>query len=162
MTEEKEEAVRHIVKLYEEHLKDVLEVEDNFSLGILPKKVKEAVELTIAKTPQFSNIAGLATANYVISHIVGQCRPRINEVAYSSDLLGASIYTILVSNSGTGKSSSVNTLLKACNPAIELVESKRIERNEHRAKMIALRENRTEDPNAQLEDLEPTDWQDLV
>ena len=162
MTEEKEEAVRHIVNLYEEHLKDVLEVEDNFSLNMLPKKVKEAVDLTIAKTPQFSNIAGLATANYVISHIVGQCRPRINEVAYSSDLLGASIYTILVSNSGTGKSSSVNTLLKACNPAIELVESKRIERNEHRAKMIALREKRTEDPNAQLEDLEPTDWQDLV
>ena len=160
--EERRQAISHIVNLYEEKLQDVIKVEDTFNLSRLPESVQAITNLTIAKTPSFSTIVGLSTANYVMSHVIGQCRPRINANEYSSDLLGLNTYTVVVAKSGAGKSSSTNTLLKACEPALNLVIEKRRENLVRIAKNLALRDKRVDQPNFQLEDLTPLDYEDLI
>ena len=60
----------------------------SFDTTILPPVMQKMIKLAIAKTPSFSNISALAVANFVLGHLFGQLRPRINDPMYSDDEIG--------------------------------------------------------------------------
>ena len=143
---ERVEAIQHLIQQYESELGDVLHTSDKFELDRLPPVVRKATELVVAKAPKFSNIAALGMANHALSHTIGQCRPYIDDIVYSSSHIGLSTYSVILSGSGSGKSSSYNNLLNTFKPAIEMINSERRKDQYETAKAIALREIQKEDP----------------
>ena len=160
--EERQEAIRHIVKLYETELADVIKTGDKFEVKRLPPVIRKAISLVVAKSPAFSNISACTTANYVFTHLVGQLRPKINDIVYSNDTLGINYYGVNIASSGSGKDSSYNTLMSACSTAFTLIEQERKDHEEARAKRITLRIRQQEDPNITEADLVYADYSEMI
>ena len=72
----------------------------SFDITLLPPIMQKMIQLAIAKTPSFSNISALAVANFVLGHLFGQLRPRINDPMYSDDEIGINTYSIVLARSG--------------------------------------------------------------
>ena len=155
---EREDAIRLIIKLYENELKDVLTVGDRFDVSRLPPIIQDGIKLAVAKSPSFSNISACTTANFVFMHLLAQLRPKINDMTYSNDLLGINYYAINISGSGSGKDSTTSTITGACGTAFKLIEDERKRIEEDRARAIALREKRKDNPNATDADIEYNDY----
>jgi len=160
--EERIEAIKKIVILYEEELKDSIKVDEKFDVTRLPSTIQKGIKLVTAKAPTFSNISACTTVNYVFMHMIGQLRPVINDVIYSNDTLGLNYYAINIAASGGGKDSSRNTMMSACKTAFDIIHKEREDQEIARAKNIALREKIKDEPNAQIEDLQYTDYVDFV
>ena len=160
--EERTEAIEKIVKLYEIELQDCITVGEKFDVTRLPKVIQKGIRLVTAKSPTFSNISACTTVNYVFMHLLGQLRPVINDIVYSNDTLGLNYYAINIAASGGGKDSSRNTMMAACKTAFDLIHKEREDQEIDRAKRIALAEKIKEDPNAQIDDLQYSDYIDFV
>lgn len=98
--EQRIEAVKKLVALYEIELKDHLKVGEEFDITRLPSIIQDAINLVTAKSPAFSNISAATTVNYLFMHLVSQLRPTINDITYSPDTLGINYYGINLSPSG--------------------------------------------------------------
>lgn len=147
------EAIKNLISLYERDLGSILEVGSRFDITKLPIQIQDIIKVITAKAPSFSNIAALGVANYGISHTLGQLRPKINSPVYSSNMIGANVYSIIISNSGTGKSSSASAVLSAFEPALQLIEGQRKQKQIELAKEIALQNARQDDPKLTLNDI---------
>lgn len=147
------EAIKNLITLYERDLGSVLDVGSRFDISRLPIQIQDIIKVITAKAPSFSNIAALGVANYGISHLLGQLRPKINSHIYSSNLIGCNIYSIVISNSGTGKSSSANAVLSAFEPAFQLIEGQRKFKQLELAKEIALQNARQDDSKLTIADI---------
>lgn len=147
------EAIKNLITLYERDLGSILEVGSKFDISKLPAPIQDIIKVVTAKAPSFSNIAALGVANYGMSHVLGQLRPRINSPVYSSNMIGVNAYSIIISNSGTGKSSSASAVLSAFEPALQLIEGQRKQKQIELAKEIALQNARQDDPKLTLNDI---------
>jgi len=94
---------------------------DRFDTTVLPQIMQDIVKLAVAKTPSFSNISAVAVANFVLSHMFGMLRPKINDSVYSDDTIGINTYTIIIARSGMGKDSTYQALTKASFQASEYI-----------------------------------------
>jgi len=137
----------NLVNQYEEHLQKVIHIDDRFDLNRLPDIIKQTVQVITTTSPGFSNTAALAAASHVMSHMLSQPRPVIDDLTVSRDKVPTNNYFIILSSSGSGKSKSVKTLNKAYQPAKELVDSKRKEAMERKAKAQALAALQEEHPD---------------
>lgn len=147
------EAIKNLIQLYERDLGPILSVGSKFDIDRLPTEIQDIVKVVTAKAPSFSNIAALGVANYGIAHTLGQLRPKINSTVYSSNLIGANVYSIIISNSGTGKSSSANAVLSAFEPALQMIEQQRKQTQLNQAKQIALQNAQKDDPKLTINDI---------
>ena len=145
--EERLKAIQKLVALYREELKDDLKVENEFDVSRLPLIIQDSIRLVTAKSPAFSNISAATTVNYLYMHLVSQLRPTINDIVYSPDTLGINYYGINLSPSGNGKDASLNTMKSACKTAFDLIHQERKDLEIARAKSIALRALKAENPN---------------
>jgi len=94
---------------------------DRFDTTVLPQIMQDIVKLAVAKTPSFSNISAVAVANFVLSHMFGMLRPKINDSVYSDDTIGINTYGIIISRSGSGKDSVYQAITKATFQASEYI-----------------------------------------
>jgi hypothetical protein len=161
-TEERLVAIKHIVKLFEVELKDIISVDDRFDITRLPSIIQDVIKLATAKSPAFSNISACTTGNTVFMHLLAQLRPKINDITYSNDILGINYLGINIAGSGSGKDSTYSTISKACDTAFKLITQERKDQEEKRARSIALREKRKDDPNAVDADLTYSDYFDFI
>ena len=95
---------------------------NSFDVKQLPPIIQKMIQLAIAKTPSFSNISALAVANFVLGHVFGQLRPRINDPMYSDDEIGINTYSIVLARSGGGKDSTYQALTKATQSATNFIK----------------------------------------
>lgn len=93
----------------------------SFDVTLLPPIMQKMIQLAIAKTPSFSNISALAVANFVLGHLFGQLRPRINDPMYSDDEIGINTYSIVLARSGGGKDSTYQALTKSTQLAADFI-----------------------------------------
>ncbi len=98
--EKRQKAVSKLITLYEKSLGSVLDTSHKFETHRLPQHIQDMLEVVVAKAPNFSNIAALATTNHVVAHVIGQTRAAINDPVFSADHIGINIYTCLLSGSG--------------------------------------------------------------
>ncbi len=159
---ERRKAIQHLVDQYETELGSILDTSEKFETHRLPQHIQDILEIVVAKTPSFSNIAALATVNYSISHILGQTRAEIDDLVYSHDRIGINTYTVVISGSGSGKSSSTNHTLKLFKPAIELIEAKRRESEIKRAIAIALKEAQKEEARITEDQITPDQYEQYM
>lgn len=157
-SDERKAALEHLVAQYEELLHDIVKVGPTFEVERLPQVIQDSIALVTAKAPGFSNIAAVTVSNFTYSHLISQMRIRINDQVYSPDTLGLGSFSILLSPSGSGKSSSANALNRVCHTANTLIEGRRKQEATERAKERALHEVRKDKPDAQLEDLTFQDY----
>ena len=148
--------------MYERDLTDVLEVGQHFDITRLPEHIQDIIKVVTAKAPSFSNVAALGVVNYGIAHVIGQLRPRINSPVYSSNQIGCNVYSMIISNSGAGKSSSVNTIMEAFAPALEIIDQQRMVKQIELAKQVALATFKKDDPKLQLEDITESMYQQYL
>ena len=160
--EKRRQDLQTLVHEYQTILKDVIKKEDAFDITRLPKHIQDSVQLVTAKAPAFSNIAALTTVNYVYAHVVAQLRARINDPSYSTDVLGVNYYGVLLSSSGTGKSSSYNAVMSVCKTGLDLIEEARQEDINDKARALAYKELLKDNENAILADIGFSDYCDYV
>ena len=68
-------------------------------------------------------------------------------------MIGINAYSIIISNSGTGKSSSASAVLSAFEPALQLIEGQRKQKQIELAKEVALQNARQDDPKLTINDI---------
>jgi len=151
--EERLKAIKQLVNLYEVELKEDIKVGEDFDITRLPSIIQDSIRLVTAKSPAFSNISAATTVNYLYMHLVSQLRPTINDIVYSPDNLGINYYGINLSPSGNGKDASLNTMKSACKTAFDLIFRERQDQEAQRAKSIALRELRKDNPTMTEDDI---------
>lgn len=151
--QQRTEAIKNLITLYERDLGSILDVGTKFDLNRLPTQIQDIVKVVTAKAPSFSNVSAISVVNYGISHVLGQLRPKINSTVYSSSLIGCNIYSINISPSGSGKSSSVNAMLDAFSPALTMIEQVRKQDQLLIAKNAALQNALQSDPKLTINDI---------
>ena len=120
---------------------------NRFDVTQLPTVIQDMVKLATAKTPSFSNISAVAVSNFVLSHLFGQLRPRINDPIYSDDQIGINTYSIIISRSGSGKDSTYQALSKTTSEAHEFINKQLLMEIEEKARMKYIREAKKTTPN---------------
>lgn len=120
---------------------------NRFDVTQLPTVIQDMVKLATAKTPSFSNVSAVAVSNFVLSHLFGQLRPRINDSIYSDDQIGINTYSIIISRSGSGKDSTYQALSKTTSEAHELVSKQLLMEIEEKARMKYIRDAKKTTPN---------------
>ena len=120
---------------------------NQFDVTQLPTVIQDMVKLATAKTPSFSNISAVAVSNFVLSHLFGQLRPRINDPIYSDDQIGINTYSIIISRSGSGKDSTYQALSKTTSEAHELINKQLLMELEEKARMKYIRDAKKTAPN---------------
>lgn len=133
-----------------------------FDVSMLPKVLQAMVKLATAKTPSFSNISAVAVANFVLSHMFGQVRPKINDPIYSDDSIGINTYSIIISRSGSGKDSTYQALSKATKSAMELIEKQHQMELEDKARKKFIRDVKKSDPNFDESQVTYKDFEHLL
>jgi len=144
-SEQRRLALNKLVAEYEKALGSTIHVGPTFDTSRLPQPIAELVDYTAAKTPSFSNIAATTAVCHALAHTIGQARPYIDDLAFSSDHIGVNFYGVAISGSGAGKSSTTNGLLKLFKPALELVNEERLAAAKLLARKIALAEAQATD-----------------
>ncbi len=160
--DERREAVQHLVNLYQKELEKELAVDNKLDITRLPTIVQDGIKLVTAKSPAFSNISAATTVNYLYMHLVSQLRPTINDITYSPDNLGINYYGINLATSGSGKDASLNTMKAACKTAFDLIHTEREEQELERAKSIALREMKKDNPSATEDDITFANYEEYL
>ena len=135
---------------------------NQFDVSMLPKVLQAMVKLATAKTPSFSNISAVAVANFVLSHMFGQVRPKINDPIYSDDSIGINTYSIIISRSGSGKDSTYQALSKATKSAMELIEKQHQMELEDKARKKFIRDVKKSDPNFDESQVTYKDFEHLL
>jgi len=120
---------------------------NQFDTTQLPNIILDMVKIANAKTPSFSNISAIAVSNFVLSHMFGQLRPRINDPIYSDDEIGINTYSIIISRSGSGKDSTYKALMKAVAPAHEFIHKQQLIELEDKALAKFIREAKKTQPD---------------
>lgn len=165
MDKKKEQIVKEkletLIKLYEE--KPELAFLKEMSLTAydtskLPSVIKSMVELAIKRTA-FPTVSSLAIANFTLSHLFGQLRPKIVSNEYSPDTLGINTYTIVISRSGSSKDRTYNSLSKAACKALEYIENKKKIEAEETAKAHYIKINSKTDPDFDPQMVTRDDWE---
>lgn len=156
---ERKQAIQSLIDQYKKELGPIIEVGPRFDPTRLPQQIQDMLRLVVAKSPGFSNIAALGVTNFAIAHVLGQLRPKISDMAYSSNLIGCNVYSVIISSSGSGKSSSVNALLNTFKPALELVENERRKAYIIQARAMALADMQKEDKNITESQVTEADYQ---
>lgn len=120
---------------------------NQFDTTQLPDVIQDMVKLATAKTPSFSNISAVAVSNFILSHMFGQLRPRINDPIYSDDDIGINTYSIIISRSGSGKDSTYQALSKAVASAHEFIHKQQLIELEDKALAKFVREAKKTAPD---------------
>jgi hypothetical protein len=160
-----DERVKRIQKLiaeYRVNLAEDIRVSDKFEISRLPTAIQNVVQLVVADTPAFSNIAALLSVNYSIAQLIGQLRPVIDDSVYSRDRIGINTYNVLASGSGSGKSSSINKLADVFQPASYLIETIRQSKKVETAKTIAFDGFKKANPSLSKEDMQEGDYTEFI
>ena len=152
-------SIQSLISQYEQELGSTLNYESTFDSSRLPPFIKQVLDLVVAKTPSFSNVSALATANHALAHITSQTRARIDDLTFASSPIGANLYNVNVSGSGSGKSSTARYFDHLFKPALQLVNDYRNEAQIVQAKQIALKELQKDEPDLLLEHLKPVDYE---
>ena len=156
--EERVENLQRIITQYRTHLASYLQVGPKFDPTKLPPNIQNVLKLVTSDEPKFSNIAAIAVVNYSISHLIGQTRAAISDPIYSRDIILTNVYNMVVSNSGSGKSSSTNKLNSTLTPALELILTLRKEAKAERAKELAYNELKQDNPNLSIDTITEADY----
>lgn len=154
----------HLVELHEAspQLQFLKEMDkNNFNIDQLPSVVKDMVQLAITRTA-FPTVSSLAIANFVLSHLFGQLRPKINAPEYSTDVLGINTYSVVISRSGSSKDRTHGALTKAASKAIKYVEDKKKEEAESLAKAIYVKAMKKDNPDWDETSIIRDDWEPYV
>ena len=135
---------------------------DSFNTTVLPDIVQDMIRVANAKTPSFSNISALAVANFVLAHMFGQVRPRINDAIYSDDSIGLNVYNILISKSGSGKDSTYKALLKTTTKALELIHIQQMNEATEKARTKYIKDMKKSNPQFDESTVSPEDYAHLI
>ena len=94
------QALSALIAEYETMLGSTIKYEPTFDITRLPDIIQDLIKYTTAKAPAFSNIAACASVSNALSHIFGQTRPYIDDLAYTSDKIGVNSFFTVISGSG--------------------------------------------------------------
>lgn len=134
----------------------------SFDVTVLPPIMQKMIKLAIAKTPSFSNISALAVANFVLGHLFGQLRPRINDPIYSDDEIGINTYTIALSRSGSGKDSTYQALTKATQLASDFIANQVLMEAQESARAKYIKDMTKGNPEFDESKVQLADYEDYI
>ena len=134
----------------------------SFDVTLLPPVIQQMIQLAIAKTPSFSNISALAVANFVLGHLFGQLRPRINDPMYSDDEIGINTYSIVLARSGGGKDSTYQALTKATQLAADFISEQTALEAQELARTKYLKDMKKGNPEFDESKVQLADYEDYI
>jgi len=133
-----------------------------FDMSTMPQVIQDMVKLAVSKSSGFSNIAALATTNFVLSHLFGQTRIRITDPIFSDDDIGPNTYSMILARSGQGKDSTYQALMKAILKGMEYIEEMQKEEFEEAAKLKYIKQMSKDNPDFDAATVLLEDFEDLV
>lgn len=135
---------------------------NSFDIKQLPLVMQKMINLAIAKTPSFSNISALAVANFVLGHLFGQLRPRINDPMYSDDEIGINTYSIVLARSGGGKDSTYQALTKSTQLAADFIKEQAALELQEQARTKYIKDMKKSNPDFDESKVQLSDYEDYT
>ena len=145
-----------------EELSEEIKVGKTFDVDRLPETIRLAVELVTNKAPSFSNIGALAVANFAIAETINQLKPKIVDRCFSMDEIGLNVFHVLISPSGSGKSSSLSALKTSFAEALGLVTRKVEADNLEKAKIKGVKNIIDTKPDTTVETIDWVDYKEFI
>lgn len=133
-----------------------------FDITALPQIVQDMVKLATAKTPSFSNISAVAVSNFVLSHMFGQVRPKLNDPIYSDDSIGINTYSMIISRSGSGKDSTYQAISKTTRSAMEFIDKQHKLELEDKARVKYIRDLKKSEPDLDESQVTRQEYEHLI
>jgi hypothetical protein len=158
----RKEEIKALLSQYQDKLEPVIAVKDTLELERLPDILQKFIKVITIQNPKFSNISALTTVNFVLGHLSSQLRCKINDIAYSKDILGANFYCIHLSTSGSGKDNSLQSVLGIFKPILDKIEEERNKPLIEKAIKKALRQYKSAGTDVLEEDLDYEDYKEFL
>ncbi len=154
--------LKNLLDMAKEELKEEIAVSNKFEVDRLPTNIQTAIELVVSKAPSFSNIAAVAVVNFAVAEVINQLKPKIIDRCFSGDEIGLNVFQVLISPSGSGKSSSLSALQSAFAEPMEIINRKVEADNLSKARKRAVRKLIQTNPDITEETVDYEDYKEYI